>query len=272
MKLIKHLDIQKNGKPCIYKIQNKLNNKIYIGSAIGHYKRKGQHFYLLRNNKHFNTHLQSSWNKYGEKNFIFEVLEFIKDLKELKEKEEEYIKKYTSNNPEIGFNHRVFCTTNLGIKRSLESRLKQSNSKKGITPNLNYNMIAKLNSKYIIGTNKITNEKIVFDSIKQAGEILKIQKTSISKTLHKKLKSAGGYYWDFTEKSVSNNPVNSGEILWDNPDPSSLNSNIVNEKEQRLMGEELTNNPNKSAGQPFKWIDFAEWQFLKYGKKVDDIV
>jgi hypothetical protein len=34
MENIKTLNIQKNGKPCIYKIQNKINNKIYIGSAI----------------------------------------------------------------------------------------------------------------------------------------------------------------------------------------------------------------------------------------------
>lgn len=250
MKNIKSLNIQKNGRPCIYKIQNIINNKIYIGSAIGHYARKGQHFYLLRNNKHFNKHLQSSWNQYGEENFIFEVLEFIENLETLKDREEFYIKKYTSNNPEIGFNYRLYCETNLGIKRSLESRLKQSYSKKGITPNINYTMIAKLNSKPIIGINKITNEKVTFSSIKQAGEILKIQKTSISKALHNKLKSAGGYYWDFTEQSVSNNPVNSGEVLSDNPDLSSMNGIKVIEKEQRLTSEEPTNNLDTSAGQP----------------------
>jgi hypothetical protein len=261
MKDIKTIDIQKNGRPCIYKIQNKINNKVYIGSAIGHYKRKGQHFYLLRNNKHFNTHLQSSWNKYGEENFIFKVLEFIENLETLKKREEYYIKMYSSNNPEIGFNYRIYCNTNLGIKRSLESRLKQSRSKVGITPNLDYEAIAKLNSKIIKGTNKITNKMITFDSVKQAGEILKIQKTSISKVLHNKLKSAGGYYWDFVEKSTSNNPVNSGEVLRDNPDPNSSNSIEVDEKEQRLTGEELTNKPDTSAGHP--WISFKEFNSLK---------
>ena len=257
MKNIKTLDIQKNGKPCIYKIQNRINNKVYIGSAIGHYKRKGQHFYLLRNSKHFNNHLQNSWNKYGENNFIFEVLEFIEKLENLKEREEYYIKEYTSNNPEIGFNCRTYCNTNLGVKRSLESRLKQSRNKKGVIPNLNYKKIAELNSKKILCVNKMTNEKLFFNSVKQAGEILKTQRTNISKVLHKKLKSAGGYYWDFVEKSTSNNSVNSGELHnMDNPDPSTLNDNKVNVKEQRLIGEESTNNPNTSAEQLKNGFDF----------------
>lgn len=178
------------------------------------------------------------------------MLEFIQDPSTLKEREEYYINIYTSNNPEIGFNHRVFCTTNLGIKRSLESRLKQSRSKKGITPNINYVVVSKLNSKQVTGINKNTNERILFDSIKHAGEILKIQRTSISKVLHKKLKSAGGYYWDFIEQSISNNPVNSVKTCDGNTEPSSSNSIIVDEKVQRLIGEELTNNPNTSAGQP----------------------
>lgn len=53
----------------IYKITNSINNKIYIGSAINIYRRFVTHNHLLRNNKHFNSHLQSSWNKYKSENF-----------------------------------------------------------------------------------------------------------------------------------------------------------------------------------------------------------
>ncbi len=62
---------------CIYQIRNKINNKIYIGSTqkLNPYRRKGEHFSTLNNNKHRNTHLQKSWNKYGEENFVFEILE-----------------------------------------------------------------------------------------------------------------------------------------------------------------------------------------------------
>lgn len=249
MKYVKTLDIQKNGRPCIYKIQNQINNKVYIGSAIGHYRRKGQHYYLLRNNKHFNKYLQDSWNKYGESNFIFEIIEFTQAEK-LKKKEEYYIKIYNSNDRKNGFNFRINCNTNLGIKRSLESRLKQSHSKKGKTPNIDYIKIAKLNSKPVIGMNKETKKTVKFNSVKQAGETLNIQRTSISKALHHRLKSAGGYIWDFTEKSVLKNPVNSEKVQKDNSEPSLMNDIKVIKKVQRLTSEESTNNLDKSAGQP----------------------
>lgn len=244
------LDIQKNGKPCIYMIKNTINNKVYIGSAIGHYRRKGQHFYLLRNNKHFNSHLQNSWNKYGESNFEFRVLEFIKDKEELSNREEFYIDKFKSNDNSNGYNSRTYCKTNLGVKRSLESRLKQSISKKGKTPNIDYKKVAALNSKTVSGTNKETGKTLVFKSIKEAGESLNIERTCISKVLNKKLKSAGGFYWDFIEKSILKNSVNSGKLQQDNPEPSSLNGIKVDEKVQRLSGEEPTNNPDKSAEHP----------------------
>jgi hypothetical protein len=186
MKNIKDLDIQKNGKPCIYKIQNIINNKLYIGSAIGHYRRKGQHYYLLRNNKHFNKYLQNSWNKYGEENFKFEILEFIKDTNNLVKKEKYYIHLYESNNRLKGFNFRINCNTNRGTIWSKKSRQKLSNSKKGKPTNLNYKEIAKLNNKKIIGINKFTNKKLIFNSVKEAGEKLNIQRTSISKVLHNK--------------------------------------------------------------------------------------
>lgn len=65
----------------IYKIINKINNKYYIGSScncIGAYgNRKGSHFSRLRRNKHKNPHLQNAYNKYGEKNFQFIIIEEV---------------------------------------------------------------------------------------------------------------------------------------------------------------------------------------------------
>lgn len=197
---MKKLDIHKNGKPCIYSIKNTVNNKIYIGSAIGHYRRKGQHFYMLRRNIHFNKHLQSSWNKYQEQNFIFEILEFIEDLNLIQTKEEYYINLYDTLNPCKGYNTRTSCKTNLGLKWPLESRIKFSNSKKGKKLiHLNYIEVAKKNMKKVTAINTITKEVLHFNSIIEASIILNVQKTSISKALHKVIKSAGNFYWDFTE-------------------------------------------------------------------------
>jgi hypothetical protein len=83
-------------------------------------------------------------------------------------------------------------------------------------------------------------------------------------------------------KIKSRNSVNSGDTHnMDNPDPSMLNDNNVDMKEQRLIGEESTNNPNTSAEQlkitdsnKNYWINYEEWKALRkfYGYKVDDIV
>ena len=64
-----------------------------------------------------------------------------------------------------------------------------------------------------------------------------------------------GYYWKYIKAPLVNKTVKkSGEFretpAVDNPEPSSLNSIKVNEKVQRLIGEELTNKPNTSAGHP----------------------
>jgi group I intron endonuclease len=61
----------------IYKITCTATNKIYVGSAINLSKRKNNHFHSLKKNKHENSYLQNSFNKYGESFFIFETLEII---------------------------------------------------------------------------------------------------------------------------------------------------------------------------------------------------
>jgi group I intron endonuclease len=52
-----------------------LDNKIYIGYTSNFKKRFREHKHGLKNNVHRNDYLQKSWNKYGEENFKFEILE-----------------------------------------------------------------------------------------------------------------------------------------------------------------------------------------------------
>lgn len=62
-------------KGYIYAIVNTVNNKHYIGQTKNKlFKRKYQHFFMLRNNEHWSTHLQASWNRHGEENFKFITL------------------------------------------------------------------------------------------------------------------------------------------------------------------------------------------------------
>lgn len=65
-------------KSGIYWITNLITDQIYVGSAVDLNRRKSRHFNQLKNNKHSNKYLQNSFNKYGENNFKFEVIEKVK--------------------------------------------------------------------------------------------------------------------------------------------------------------------------------------------------
>lgn len=78
-------------KSGIYQIRNLVNGKIYVGSTENLFLRKNSHFYTLKKSIHRNNKLQNSYNKYGEQNFIFEVIEFIENKNKLLEIEQYWI-------------------------------------------------------------------------------------------------------------------------------------------------------------------------------------
>ena len=79
---------------CIYQIRNLINGKVYVGQTVNESRRKANHLFLLRMNKHHSIKLQNAYNKYGEKNFIFEILEEC-SKEELNDRELYYIQKKT---------------------------------------------------------------------------------------------------------------------------------------------------------------------------------
>jgi len=78
-------------QPVIYKIRNVVNNKFYVGSTTDTRERFRTHRSRLRKGVHHCRHLQSSWNKYGEDCFKFEVQEVIEDAAKLWEAEERWL-------------------------------------------------------------------------------------------------------------------------------------------------------------------------------------
>ena len=82
----------------IYKIINIKNNKVYIGSSENIDQRIKQHIRELKNNKHHSYKLQIDWNKFGEDNFISELLEEINNIELLRERELYWIKFFNSIN------------------------------------------------------------------------------------------------------------------------------------------------------------------------------
>lgn len=65
----------KNPISGIYQIKNLVDGKIYVGSSSIIQKRKTQHYLNLRKGTHPNQKLQNAWNKYGENNFEFSIVE-----------------------------------------------------------------------------------------------------------------------------------------------------------------------------------------------------
>ncbi|MFQ5857558.1 MAG: GIY-YIG nuclease family protein [Anaerolineae bacterium] len=87
----------------VYQIRCVPTGKIYIGSAVDLEHRWEQHRRSLRRGDHHNIYLQSAWDKYGEANFEFSVLEFV-DPADLLRAEQEWIDRTGCADRNIGFN------------------------------------------------------------------------------------------------------------------------------------------------------------------------
>lgn len=187
----------------IYKITNIINKKCYIGSALSIYRRMNDHKNRLNKNYHFNSHLQNAWNKYGEKNFIFEVLEEC-DEKLLVNREEFWIRKLNANDKLFGYNKRIDCSTNRGIKASEETKEKLRKS------HLGHKRSKEANDKIIASQKKRVCQitlsgklKKIYDSLIEAEEKTGIGRTSISAACRKKISHAGCFYWCFEKELES---------------------------------------------------------------------
>jgi len=62
-------------KSGVYLITNKVNDRKYVGSTINIIRRQQTHFSSLRVGIHGNPYLQNDFNKCGESNFIYTILE-----------------------------------------------------------------------------------------------------------------------------------------------------------------------------------------------------
>jgi group I intron endonuclease len=103
----------------IYCIENIENKKKYIGSSKHVYKRRNRHFSELKNGKHKNIKLQSSYDKHGKDKFVFYIIELVIDEKLLISREQFYI---DSLKPEYNIN--LTANSSLGVRRSKETKEK----------------------------------------------------------------------------------------------------------------------------------------------------
>lgn len=131
-RIIKNTQIRSSG---VYQILSLANGKCYIGSAINISKRifGGHHLADLRKGKHKNTHLQRHYNKYGELDLQFVILELVRPLPDetivefgsrLLAREQYYMDLYNATNRERGFNSCPVAGSWLGNHHTPESKQK----------------------------------------------------------------------------------------------------------------------------------------------------
>ena len=157
----------------IYKITTKTNGKIYIGYASFYGKRISTHLYWLRRNNHDNRHMQSAFNKYGEADFVFEIVEIV-DLKEnLLKSEQKWIDDSNCLDRKIGYNMCVNAESRIG--QTMPESAKQAigdfwrgktHSKKRVNAQIKLANI--MYSKKVYGINNLTGKKENFDSISES--------------------------------------------------------------------------------------------------------
>lgn len=120
----------------IYKVTNKINNKIYIGQTINSLEhRRKQHEKDCRRNKYYNNRFHNALIKYGFDNFIWECLCECVSIEELNSKEQYYISEYNTTDKALGYNLKFGgnnggkCCDTTKVKISLSSKQKWTNPK-----------------------------------------------------------------------------------------------------------------------------------------------
>lgn len=108
----------------VYLIFNLINGKRYVGSSKDIYNRFYEHIHNMNNQKGHNAHLQNAWNKYGENNFQFSVLEYT-------DEENQYeIEQYFIDTIKPEYNLSLNVEANINRIVSPETRAKISNTLK----------------------------------------------------------------------------------------------------------------------------------------------
>lgn len=90
----------------IYKIENKISSKVYIGQSINIERRWKRHISSSKNenNKYYNSELYIDFRKYSINSFNFEIIEYCEnDIKILHEREKYWIEYYKAF--EFGYNN-----------------------------------------------------------------------------------------------------------------------------------------------------------------------
>lgn len=95
---------------CVYKIENKITRKIYIGSTVNFKRRKSEHFGELKRKTHYSKKMQADYDKYGEKSLVMSIIEECADDIRL-DREQHYIDLYDAVNKGYNTSESAFYST-----------------------------------------------------------------------------------------------------------------------------------------------------------------
>lgn len=207
----------------IYMIKNLFNGKVYIGKSYNIEKRFYEHKRRLINNTHDNVYLQRSWNKYGEDQFSFTIIEECEESI-LNEKEIYYIDILNSNNLNYGYNLTNGGDGATGYKHTLETRKKLSEMQSGRKLSdehkekirsahigkkpKNINILLERNIEYskpIVQINIIDQSVVFWASIQECARDTEIFATNIVKCLKGAYKTCGNSIFLYKDDYESNN-------------------------------------------------------------------
>ena len=208
--------------PVVYKITNIVNGKIYVGSSLSFYKR------YLTYKKNVNTKparqmvVEKAMIKYGMENFFFEILEKVQDKSKILEREQYWIDTLCPFDP-FGYNINKRASSRMGMKTSLETRAKMSETRK---ERMASGEIKKSKSRPILqiekGTLKILAE---FSSSKEAARHFGTERSAgITLACSGKQVSAKGFYWCWKNEYEKNgfSPREYKSELKSNPIPKKI--------------------------------------------------
>lgn len=166
--------------------------------------------------------------KYGWDNIEHKILEDELSFEEAERKEQFYIEKYQSNNPNYGYNMTIGGLGSNGFRLSVEKKKVLSNKRQGINA-VGYGFFPSDETKQKMSDkakgrklNKLSREKMSnikkkpvyqydlhgnfiqrFDSAIQAADKFGINRGNLCSCCRNVMKSAGGYFWSY---EVIHNP------------------------------------------------------------------
>ncbi len=221
----------------VYFIKNIIDGKMYIGSSKHIEKRLREHIGNLNNNKHCNRHLQFAWNKYGENNFRFGIIEETDDDSNFRiKKEQECIDYFETSNQLKGYNLAHARGGVYHITDATKEKIRKAHTGKKMpekyVKELSARMSGSGNPFYGRTHKKESKEKM---SASHKGK-------KLSEETKQKLKKCGGtkYYTAETYKklSLANRGENSSSSILKESDVICILQKIKNGEMQRKIAKE----------------------------------